>query len=103
MARGLDIVNIWEYQTLEIARFARTFEHMAIRLRVGELLEERGITAYQLAKLSDGRISLSAAYRLAEPNAGAFPPSWAMLEILCEVLEVDVGELFERTGSKRKR
>jgi transcriptional regulator with XRE-family HTH domain len=76
---------------------------MAIRLRVGDILEERRMTAYQLAKQSGGRISLSAAYRLAESNSGTFPPSWEMLEILCEVLKVDVCDLFHRSGSKRGR
>jgi len=76
---------------------------MGIRLRVGDLLEERGMTAYQLAKQSGGRISLSAAYRLAESNAGTFPPSWEMLETLCDVLKVDVTDLFERVSPKRGR
>lgn len=90
-------------QSLETPAFAPTFSDMAIRLRVGDLLEERGMTAYQLAKQSGGRISLSAAYRLAEDNAGTFPPSWAMLEILCQVLTVDICDLFHRTPPKRSR
>ena len=76
---------------------------MAIRLRVGDLLDERGITAYQLAKQSGGRISLSAAYRLAQGNSGTFPPSWVMIEILCDVLKVDVCDLFHRSGPKRNK
>lgn len=90
-------------QRLEIAPSAPIFADMAIRLRVGDLLEERGMTAYQLAKKSGGRISLSAAYRLAEGNAGTFPPSWVMLETLCDVLKVDVCDLFHRSTSKRSR
>ena len=88
-------------QGLEIVPSAPIFVDMAIRLRVGDLLEERGMTAYQLAKQSGGAISLSAAYRLAEGNSGAHPPSWAMLETLCELLEVDIFDLFERSAGKR--
>ena len=59
------------------------------------------MTAYQLSKMSEGQISLSAAYRLAEDNSGTFPPSWEMLEILCQVFKVDVSDLFQRTPTKR--
>jgi transcriptional regulator with XRE-family HTH domain len=76
---------------------------MAIRLRVGELLEERGMTAYQLAKQSGGRITIAAAYRLAKGNSGTFPPSWEMLEVLCQLLKVDVSDLFARTPATRRR
>lgn len=66
-----------------------------MRLRVPELLEKQGITAYQLAKRSDGRISTSTAYRLAAGEWGRLSPD--VLEALCDVFGVaDPGKLFER-------
>lgn len=99
----LVLSRLGNIQDLGIAVEHSTFADMAIRLCVGDLLEERGMTAYQLAKESDGRISLSAAYRLTEGNAGTFPPSWEMLETLCEILKVDVADLFQRVPQKRSR
>jgi len=70
-----------------------------MKLRVSELLEERGITAYELAKLSGDRISLSTAYRLARGEWKCL--SSDVLEALCDVFDIrDPGPLFQR--AKRK-
>jgi DNA-binding Xre family transcriptional regulator len=71
-----------------------------MRLRVPQLLRDRGITAYILATRSAGRISMSTAYYFA--RTGTFrclKPD--QLEALCDVLKVEPGELFER-GRKKK-
>ncbi|HXE57063.1 MAG TPA: helix-turn-helix transcriptional regulator [Gemmatimonadales bacterium] len=66
-----------------------------MRLRVRELLEQRNMTPYSLAKSSRGRISLSAAYRLAQAD-GRFKTIHARtLEALCDVFGVSAGELFD--------
>lgn len=61
-------------------------------LRIGELLERRGLTAYQLAKLSDGRITRSTAYRLA--NGEVERLSSQTVAALCEILKCKPGDLF---------
>jgi DNA-binding Xre family transcriptional regulator len=73
----------------------------SMRLRVAELLEERGMTAYALAKHSGDRISVAMAYRLA---GGEFERiSARVLDALCDVFELeDVGLLFERQPRRRK-
>ena len=70
-----------------------------MRLRVPELLERHNMTAYELAKRSNGRISTTAAYRLA---AGEFRAvSSTVLDALCDVFGIDdPGPLLER---ERKR
>lgn len=74
----------------------------AMRLRVAELLAQRELTAYKLAALSGGRISQSAAYRLAEPS-GAFRCLRAdVMDALCEVLQVPPGELFHAPPRRRR-
>jgi DNA-binding Xre family transcriptional regulator len=72
-----------------------------MRLRVPELLRARQLTAYALATQSGGRISMTAAYRYS--RTGAFRClSPEQLDALCEILEVEPGELFAR-GRKAKR
>ena len=72
-----------------------------MRLRVPELLAERDWTAYRLAKASGGRISMSAAYRLAKTGKfGEVSP--AVLDALCDVFGIkDPGPLFARRGRRR--
>lgn len=68
-----------------------------MRLRVPELLAERDMTAYGLYKASNGRISLSAAYRLATGEFRAI--SKEVLETLCEIFELsNPGPLFTNGG-----
>lgn len=76
---------------------------MTVRLRIPELLEERGLTAYQLAQQSGDRIGMSSAYRLAKLGGrlGTFPAE--LLDALCETLGVSPGDLFERTETKKRR
>ena len=70
-------------------------------LRVPDLLKERELTPYALAKASGGRISLSAAYRLASGRWRAI--SATVMDALCDVLEVEPGALFERLPAKKVR
>lgn len=72
-----------------------------VRTKVPQLLEEHGITAYELSKRSAGRISMNMAYRLARGDFRAVTP--AVLDALCEVFGIDdPGPLFERdTPAKR--
>lgn len=74
-----------------------------MRLRVPELLAEREMTPYALHKASGGRISLSAAYRLASGEFRAV--SAAVLDALCDVFGIDdPGPLFLRErGARRPR
>jgi DNA-binding Xre family transcriptional regulator len=68
---------------------------LIMRLRVKELLADRGMTAYGLSKASKGKISLSAAYRLARGEIRAVPIE--VLDVLCQVFEIrDPGPLFTR-------
>jgi DNA-binding Xre family transcriptional regulator len=69
---------------------------MLMRLRLPELLEARGLTAYQVVKASDGRISTSTAYRLVRHRGRAKSFDASFLEALCDVLGVGPGELLER-------
>ena len=75
---------------------------MDVRLRFPELLDEHGLTPYSLAKRSNGRISLSTAYRLARLKGGLKLFEADLLETLCDLLHVGPGELFE-CDRKRKR
>jgi transcriptional regulator with XRE-family HTH domain len=73
-----------------------------MRLRVPELLKQRGMTAYELSKKSDGRIGMNTAYRLARGEWKAL--SEEVLDALCDVFGIDdPGPLFERDGPARRR
>lgn len=74
------------------------FGHM--RLRVSNLLEQRGMTAYALYQKSDGRISLSAAYRLAADKWRCL--SRDVLDALCDVFGCEPGDLLERDKGRRR-
>lgn len=73
-----------------------------MRLRVAELLAEHDMTPYQLAKESEGRLSLSTCYRLARGDVDKI--STSTVEALCDVFGIkDPGPLFareSRTGRK---
>jgi DNA-binding Xre family transcriptional regulator len=72
-----------------------------IRIRFTELLRRRRLTAYAVATASGGRISLRMAYRL-KRQWGRFSTIRAdVLEALCDVFGVGLGDLLERTGSSR--
>ena len=76
---------------------------MTLRLRIPELLEAAGLTAWGLHKQSEGRISASTAYRLVQfrGELESFPR--LTLEALCDVLHLEPGELFEREKAKRRK
>ena len=72
-----------------------------MRLRVPELLQEHELTPYALHKASDGRISMSAAYRLAKGEFGEV--SATVLDALCDVFGIrDPGPLFTRDPTPRQ-
>jgi DNA-binding Xre family transcriptional regulator len=74
-----------------------------MRLRFPELLDERDITPYGLHKQSEGRISLSTAYRITRQRGRVKMFDAELLETLCDVLDADVAELLERESPKRRR
>lgn len=74
-----------------------------IRLRYNELLEARGLTPYHLAKQSAGRISLSTAYRYQQVNGAVKSFDASVLEALCDVFGVELGELFVRESDRKAR
>jgi DNA-binding Xre family transcriptional regulator len=79
------------------------FGEANVRLRINELLRERGLTAYALAKRSEGRLGLRMAYRLTKQR-GRFSTIRAdVLEALCDALGVEPGELLERAPRKGRR
>ena len=59
------------------------------------------MTTYRLARASDGRISLSTAYRLAKDRWDCLPRD--VLDALCDVLKVEPGELIEREKVRKGR
>ncbi|MGI8765711.1 MAG: helix-turn-helix domain-containing protein [Gemmatimonadaceae bacterium] len=77
-----------------------------LRLRLPELLTEHKppLTAYGLVKASDGRISLSTAYRLVRQRGAVKYFDAQLLEALSDILGLEPGDLIERTQEpKRKR
>ena len=73
-----------------------------MRLRIPELLTERGLTPYHLSKRAGGRISLSTAYRLARLKGRVKTFDAELMEVLCDVLGVGPGELFERDAKPKR-
>ncbi len=74
-----------------------------LRLRLPELLKEREMTPYALAKASQGRISMSTAYRLARLKGRVETFDRSVLDALCDVLGVGPGELLERAERRSRR
>lgn len=74
-----------------------------MRLRLPEALEERQLTAYEVAKRSNGRILSSTLYRLSKQRGSVKYIDAELLEALCDVLGVGPGELLERDASNGKR
>ncbi len=72
-----------------------------MRLRIPELLEKRGLTAYGLHVASEGRISLSTAFRLVRIRGELQSFDRRLLEALCDVLRVAPGTLFEYDAARR--
>lgn len=74
-----------------------------MRLRIPELLKEKGLTPYALAKRSGGRILMSTAYRLVSMRGALGYYEAELLQALADVLEVGPGELFEDDGGAERR
>ena len=74
---------------------------MTMRVRLEELMKDRGLSAYAVAQLSDGRISTSALYRLLRSSGRARYLDAQLLEALCDVLDVGPGDLLEREKPRR--
>jgi DNA-binding Xre family transcriptional regulator len=72
-----------------------------MKLRLPELLADRGMTRYAFAKAVGPRISPSTAYRLARGEWKCV--SGDVMDALCDALDVEPGDLFERTKPRRAR
>lgn len=73
-----------------------------MRIRLPELFEDRGLTAYAVAQQSDGRISTSVLYRLIRSQGKARYLDAALLDALCDVLGITPNELLEHETKKRR-
>jgi len=82
-----------------LSRVAIVPKLSVVRLLVSDLMEKRGMTAYRLAKDSGGRIRQRTAYRLAQGEKAALYPE--EIAALCDMLDVEPGDLFERVPEKR--
>jgi DNA-binding Xre family transcriptional regulator len=76
---------------------------MWMRLRLPEILEERGLTPYAVAKASNGRIDQSTLYRLQRKRGRVEFFSAELLEALCDVLECEPADILEREPKRRGR
>ncbi len=75
---------------------------VAIQLRISELLRQRGMTPYALAKASQGRISLSGAYRLMKANGFFSCIRASVLDAMCDILKVNAADLLTRVPSETR-
>lgn len=73
----------------------------SMRLRIPDLLDERGMNAYTFAKATAGMLSTSTAYRLARGEWRCL--SGEVMDVLCDVLGVEPGELFDRGAAAKRR
>ena len=64
-----------------------------IRLRLGEILEDKGWTPYRLAQVTG--LTVPTAYRLADPDQRFGRFSADTLDRLCRALDVQPGDLLE--------
>lgn len=76
---------------------------MEMRIRLPELFDEHHTTAYAIAQQSGGRIDQSSLYRLARKRGVVRYIDADLLEALCDVLDVEPGQLLEREAAKRSR
>jgi DNA-binding Xre family transcriptional regulator len=74
-----------------------------MRIRLPELMQQRGLTAYALSRQSRGRISMSTAYRLARLEGKLHSFDAEMLEALCDIFRCAPGDLLERAKKTRRR
>ena len=71
-----------------------------IRLRVADVLEQRGWTAYRLAR--EAKISMPVAYRLAKRYGNFRRLDLVTLDVLCQTLSVQPGDLLEYVPDRKK-
>lgn len=70
---------------------------MDMRVKIIDLLESSGRTAYDIAHASRKRITVSTIYRLKKSGGRMEYFNAPMLEALCEVLDItDMNDLFAR-------
>lgn len=74
-----------------------------MRLRFPELLDERELTAYQLVQMSQGRITLSTAYRATRLRGRLKLIDAGFAEEVCAALGIGPDELFELDTARKKR
>jgi hypothetical protein len=67
------------------------------------VLIEHEITAYEVAKRSDGRVIPSTLYRLIRQKGRVRMFDGVLLETLCQILNVEPGALLERGGRRGRR
>ncbi len=72
-----------------------------MRIRLPELMRQRGLTAYAVSRRSSGRISMSTAYRLARLKGKLHSFDADMLEALCDIFACAPGDLLEREKKRR--
>ncbi len=73
---------------------------MRIRFTLREVLAQRGMTPYRLAKKT--RLNLSTVYRMTAGRRRPATLKWRTLEKICDALDAEPGELFAR-GPARGR
>lgn len=73
-----------------------------MRLRLPELLDEHGLTAHAAALQSGGRINRATLYRIVRAKGRIRLLDTDLLEALCDVLDVEPGELLERDKRRGK-
>ena len=71
-----------------------------MRLRIGKLLEERGLNAHEFAKLAG--LPITTAYRLANLKKPPKQLHAATIDKVCEALGVQPGDLFEYVPRKHR-
>jgi DNA-binding Xre family transcriptional regulator len=74
-----------------------------VRLRLSDVLEEKGWTAWRLAKETGGALTVRGAYRLADPEHQHRRLDLGTLSVLCRALGMTPGELLEYVPDKRVR
>jgi putative transcriptional regulator len=74
--------------------FPKEVKTMAVRLRLGEILRERGMTQKELADKCE--ISENGISKMVNQTAQI---RLETIDILCEVLGIEPGDLFVREGS----
>jgi len=75
---------------------------MPVRLRLPELLEERGLTAYALSVATGGKISMSTVYRWTRARGRIQTLDTGLLAALCDALGAGPAEVLELEGKRRR-